>query len=395
MEVEAENVAGAEVQLPETNEGTAANTRKRKATSEADESQGAPSESPSAEDAEGGAAAQAAEGAKPGAEPGQQGATDQPLSKKAMKRLKKAEEMKVKRKFQRAQRKERQKKAKEEAKARGPRVLAEGEDPPMSKWKQKKKLTRERVTLPQRVVIDCSFDSQMTDREVVSLVNQLARCYSCNNGSTHCLQFHLTSFGGKTEERLKTVLSGFENWRNITVDPRGYMDVFKKEELVYLTAESPNVIQTLEDDKVYIIGGLVDHNRLKGITYKIAQEQGIATAQLPIGEYLQMASRKVLTVNHVFEILLKFKLNNDWEKTLLEVVPKRKGAHSRVGDNADEDEDEDEDDGSAGEDEPQQSSSSTAPSAAPTASDVPIAEPSTTIATTSDAAQQQDAAISQ
>ncbi len=41
------------------------------------------------------------------------------------------------------------------------------------------------------------------------------------------------------------------------------MDVFKKEELVYLTAESPNVIQTLEDDKVYIIGGLVDHNRLK------------------------------------------------------------------------------------------------------------------------------------
>jgi hypothetical protein len=170
MEVEAENVAGAEVQLPETNEGTATNTRKRKATSEADESQAAPSESPSAEDAEGGAAAaQAAEGAKSNAEPGQQGATDQPLSKKAMKRLKKAEEMKVKRKFQRAQRKERQKKAKEEAKARGPRVLAEGEDPPMSKWKQKKKLTRERVTLPQRVVIDCSFDSQMTDRVRLAL----------------------------------------------------------------------------------------------------------------------------------------------------------------------------------------------------------------------------------
>lgn len=92
----------------------------------------------------------------------------------------------------------------------------------------------------------------------------------------------------------------------------------------------------------------------------------------------------------VFEILLKFKLNNDWEKTLLEVVPKRKGAHSRVGDN-----DEDEDDGSAGEDEPQ-SSSSTAPAATPTAGEVPppvSAEPSTT--TTSIAAQQQDAAISQ
>jgi hypothetical protein len=57
------------------------------------------------------------------------------------------------------------------------------------------------------------------EQEVVSLVNQLARCYSCNNGSTHCLQFHLTSFGGKTEERLKTVLSGFENWRNVPHTP--------------------------------------------------------------------------------------------------------------------------------------------------------------------------------
>jgi tRNA (guanine9-N1)-methyltransferase len=57
------------------------------------------------------------------------------------------------------------------------------------------------------------------------------------------------------------------------VDPRGYMDVFKKEELVYLTAESPNVIQTLEDDKVYIIGGLVDHNRLKVFIHPHSRER--------------------------------------------------------------------------------------------------------------------------
>jgi hypothetical protein len=56
-----------------------------------------------------------------------------------------------------------------------------------------------------------------------------------------------------------------------------------------------------------------------------AVKSGIRSARLPIGRYLaSLPTRKVLTVNQVFEILAKWVETKDWEQALYSIIPKRK-----------------------------------------------------------------------
>jgi tRNA (guanine9-N1)-methyltransferase len=55
-------------------------------------------------------------------------------------------------------------------------------------------------------------------------------------------------------------------WQGVHVSTNPYEEVLNNvnpRQLVYLTADSENVVQSLEKDKIYIIGGLVDKNRHK------------------------------------------------------------------------------------------------------------------------------------
>jgi tRNA (guanine9-N1)-methyltransferase len=106
-------------------------------------------------------------------------------------------------------------------------------------------------------------------------------------------------------------------------------DATEEGEIIYLSSESDNVLTHLKPNSTYIIGGLVDKNRHKGICHKRAVARGIKTAKLPIKEYLEMRDRQVLVTNHVLEILLKWMEFGDWGKAFMEVMPKRKGGKLR------------------------------------------------------------------
>ena len=173
----------------------------------------------------------------------------------------------------------------------------------------------------QRVCIDLDFDQHHQLKDVKKIMKQVQTSYSVNRRCSKPFKFALTSLEGRALDRL-TFMNGL-NWEIETHAPP-YQDVFPKEEIVYLSSESENVLKTLDDSKVYVIGGLVDHNNCKGLCHKLAVEKGIAHARLPIDDFVKLDSRRVLTVNHVFEILCKYHESEDWRKAFFAVIPERK-----------------------------------------------------------------------
>lgn len=171
------------------------------------------------------------------------------------------------------------------------------------------------------VCIDLSFDDLMIDKDMAKTIKQVLRIYTMNRRAKAPLQLHLSSFNGRSEKEFARH-HGFEHW-DINFHTEDYINIFPKEKIVYLTSESDNTIMSLDDDKVYIIGGLVDHNSQKGICYNKAVEQGIAHAKLPIEEFFWMKYRKVLTINHVYEIILYVSEGRSFKEAFERVLPKR------------------------------------------------------------------------
>ncbi len=114
----------------------------------------------------------------------------------------------------------------------------------------------------------------------------------------------LTGITGEIKAHLKR--QNFENWPVTIHSDSSYLDHYVKQDLVYLTADSENTVDVLDPNKAYIIGGIVDRNRYKNLTLDKANKDGIAHARLPINHFIQLKGSTILTVNHVFEIVVEW-----------------------------------------------------------------------------------------
>ncbi|XP_028932989.1 tRNA methyltransferase 10 homolog A [Ornithorhynchus anatinus] len=243
-----------------------------------------------------------------------------PMSKRQMKKLMRQKQWEDQRELRKQKRKEKRQKRKLGRQEPGEADAGGGGGD------SRKRIRRAAVPSPLRLIVDCAFDHLMALKDVKKLHKQIQRCYSENRRALHPVQFYLTSHGGQLKKNMDENDKGWVNWKDIHIKPEHYTEFVAKEELVYLTSDSPNVLKELDESKAYVIGGLVDHNHHKGVTYKQALEQGISHAQLPLGDFVRMNSRKVLAVNHVFEIILEYLETRDWQEAFFTILPQRKGA---------------------------------------------------------------------
>ncbi|OJJ48638.1 hypothetical protein ASPZODRAFT_130735 [Penicilliopsis zonata CBS 506.65] len=285
----------------------------------------------------------------PGAEEGDE--TEPKLSKSQLKKLRRRENWEAGREDRKVKRRE--KLHAKRQRQRAERDAAGATEITLRKDKEKAMQRQRSVLLPITMVIDCGFDDLMLEKERISLGSQLTRSYSDNIKAPYRSHLVISNFDKKLKERFDNLLRKVhEKWRGVHFMQEDFVHASElaKEwmagpeggqmvgaladktdarpedgEVVYLSSESEHTLMELKPYSTYIIGGLVDKNRHKGICYKRAVELGIKTAKLPIGEYIQMSHRAVLATNHVVEIMLRWMELGDWGEAFMKVIPQRKG----------------------------------------------------------------------
>lgn len=200
---------------------------------------------------------------------------------------------------------------------------------------ESKAVIRERcqkgLSVGLKICIDCGLENNMSKKECAKLAQQIGRLYGANRKSLKPAAIHLTSLSshGCIYTECLRVNSGFEHYQLLR-HLESHDTLFQKEELVYLSPDADLPLDTVDMNKVYVIGGLVDETVQNCVSKNRADVNQICIRRLPIVEHMVKANdsthfSKILTVNQVFEALLLRSEGKTWTEVLAKVVPRRKG----------------------------------------------------------------------
>jgi tRNA (guanine9-N1)-methyltransferase len=179
------------------------------------------------------------------------------------------------------------------------------------------------LTSEYHIAFDLEYEKLMNTKNLKSLTSQLSHSYSLNKKVDVPFAFHFCSYRGELKQYLEDM--GCANWFIHKYEKSlPEIEEFTKYDLVYLSPDSENILEEVNKNTVYIIGGLVDKPISRNQSLYRAKLFNIRTARLPLDEIIKNNNKSVLNVNTVIELLAGYIKHNDWEKAIIDVIPKRK-----------------------------------------------------------------------
>jgi len=194
------------------------------------------------------------------------------------------------------------------------------------KWKKKEKSTIDvetRFANPDalRIAVDVSYEQDST-RARRSVAKQLCECVGVAHRNDNLAMTYCSWRGPIAEESREFFFS--DRWTPVKKDERRVEDAFSSDEIVYMSPDAEDVLDIVESDKVYVIGGIVDlATRGMRTSLTRASKANMRCVRLPIKEFKPDQTHTVLNIDAVAKILVARREGLTWDEVFDRELPKR------------------------------------------------------------------------
>eukprot|EP00211_Chloroparvula_japonica_P005877 CAMPEP_0119135564 /NCGR_PEP_ID=MMETSP1310-20130426/19528_1 /TAXON_ID=464262 /ORGANISM="Genus nov. species nov., Strain RCC2339" /LENGTH=354 /DNA_ID=CAMNT_0007126459 /DNA_START=139 /DNA_END=1200 /DNA_ORIENTATION=+ len=197
--------------------------------------------------------------------------------------------------------------------------------------KRRKDTILDRDPAGATIVLDYQYQGELTTKELRSLASQSSFVYAHHRRALKPVHLHLVGVNGLLQEALDVFQAN--KWRNIHQHEGQLLDVFKDrtDDIVYLSPDATEDLLEVDSTKIYVIGGIVDRDRLRNYSKNFSEKQNLRCVRLPLARTVKEHALDIrvnpklsLSVNGVYEMLQRVVDGVSWADAIMERYPQRK-----------------------------------------------------------------------
>ncbi|KAI1731817.1 tRNA (Guanine-1)-methyltransferase domain-containing protein [Ditylenchus destructor] len=183
-----------------------------------------------------------------------------------------------------------------------------------------------------QIYLDLSFGRLMSEKEQRKLVRQIGRVWNLQKKYESVSTTLFSPPDDSILDLCEKLLAGFSMYGLHIIKSDDGIDqhIDDDKRIVYLSPDRhlPPLLD-ISADCVYVIGGLVDETGCGSRSNEKAMKHGYECRRFPIEEFMARGEKgtfnTMLPINHVFQILCKYTVTEDWKTALKGTIPLRTG----------------------------------------------------------------------